>query len=256
MIKITEISEKMAFLSKIGCFRKFLAINIYTGEKHRCSVEDENNVFVYAKRCKRSGYRYTKVRFSQTFNIISNTEDEINAQWRRRIRKAVTCMESSGLWHEIKEKYINILESGMTWGDRCRMDDLYWEVFSPSNKSSEEEKERAYAPYVKKYPFAFYRDDNGNLLIDTFYIWEQSRCILKSMYFGKYQNREIKEQFKKAIEEKRDYHRYRIPVNYDVTLEHKADKAMAWYSEEYRNCGNGHYYLALNHSTALFCEDD
>jgi hypothetical protein len=45
-------------------------------------------------------------------------------------------------------------------------------------------------------------------------------------------------------------------TNYDVSFEYNAEKGMAWYSEEYKNCGNGHYYLALNGTHAIFWEDD
>ena len=76
------------------------------------------------------------------------------------------------------------------------------------------------------------------------------------MYFGKYDNARIKEEFKNALQNKTSYSSGRIRVNYDVTLEYDADKNMAWYSEEYKNCGNGHYYLAIGPTTALFCEDD
>ena len=27
-------------------------------------------------------------------------------------------------------------------------------------------------------------------------------------------------------------------------------------TNEYKNCGNGHYYFALGENCALFCEDD
>ena len=45
-------------------------------------------------------------------------------------------------------------------------------------------------------------------------------------------------------------------TSYDVSFQLKAKERKAWYSEEYRGCGNGHYYLALNHSCALFYEHD
>ena len=43
---------------------------------------------------------------------------------------------------------------------------------------------------------------------------------------------------------------YDVSFSYDPKLQH------AWYSEEYKNCGNGHYYLALDETHALFYEDD
>lgn len=41
---------------------------------------------------------------------------------------------------------------------------------------------------------------------------------------------------------------------YDCTLSKNDGKA--WYSEEYKNTGNGHYYLALDANHAIFREDD
>ena len=43
---------------------------------------------------------------------------------------------------------------------------------------------------------------------------------------------------------------------YDTTFEYKPEANKAWYSEEFRGCGNGHYYLALDSTNALFYEDD
>ena len=110
--------------------------------------------------------------------------------------------------------------------------------------------------YCKEhYPFMIKTDRDGKEYIDTDYIWELSRCKLKSMYFG-YYNTEEKEQIRKAISERRQYSTPRIRTNYDVSFDYNPENNKAFYREEYKDCGNGHYYLALNHSTAVFCEDD
>ena len=363
MRKITKQEEIMKYLSTMKRFHSFKAVNINTQKVCRCLVEDEENVFVFAKRCKRSGYRYTKERFADYYSIIFETDEDINKKWQRRMKRAVKCLEESGLWEKNKIFFQTILDSGLSYQEKKQMDDIYWKyrhvdfvssiTFSKPNifsihfksefetclgeneylreevmqkvlgipnclverfdshqmdlifdvsdieknnlstlsaqlndKSSlqhrvsfslqipkdiaEIEKRvesllskyfgeylfrKVYEPYSAKYPFMFYDDDNGDLQIDTRYIWEFSECNLKSMYFGKYQNSHVKEEFKRAIEQKRDYH-YCTRTSYDVSLEYNAAKNMAWYSEEYRNCGNGHYYIALDHSTALFVEDD
>ena len=74
------------------------------------------------------------------------------------------------------------------------------------------------------------------------------------MYFG-WQNDAIKIQLADAIKAHKDYSDT-ARASYDVSIRYNADKHMAWYSEEYKNCGNGHYYLALDHNTAVFCEND
>ena len=105
--------------------------------------------------------------------------------------------------------------------------------------------------FASKYPFLF---EDGEL--NSEYFTEIGECRLKSMYFGKRDNKTYKEMIASHLKNKENFTLYRIPVNYDVSYEYDADKNKAWYSEEYRNCGNGHYYLALDNSTALFVEDD
>lgn len=45
-------------------------------------------------------------------------------------------------------------------------------------------------------------------------------------------------------------------TSYDVSFSFNAQARQASYAEEFRNCGNGHYYLALDSTHALFYEDD
>lgn len=75
------------------------------------------------------------------------------------------------------------------------------------------------------------------------------------MYFGKFDNETEKQTIKEKIQNNENYSTWHR-TNYDTSFEYNAEKKMAWYSEEYKNCGNGHYYFALDNSTALFCEND
>jgi hypothetical protein len=74
------------------------------------------------------------------------------------------------------------------------------------------------------------------------------------MYFG-WNNTNYKNQIKESLDKKQSISLYQR-VKYDVSFEYNSEKGLAWYSEEYKNCGNGHYYLALDENTALFYEDD
>ena len=250
---IDNEAQKIEFLEKAPRGRTFYALSLSENRKVRFSVEKRGTVFVYLPRRRNYGNRYSKDEFCVNHNIIEPVDETV--QWHKRLKKAVKCMENSGLWEEIKEVYSNILSSGMTWEDRSAISRLYWKT-EISKKSTEEDREEVYSAFLKKYPFAFGRDSDGQLFINTDYIWEMSICSLKPMYFGKGDNKYYKEEIAKAIREKRDYRISRLPVKYDVTFEYSASRNKAWYSEEYRNCGNGHYYLALDHSTALFYEDD
>lgn len=106
-----------------------------------------------------------------------------------------------------------------------------------------------------KYSFMIKTNENNEEYIDTDYIWELSECKLKSMYFGKFDNETEKQTIKEKIQNNENYSTWHR-TNYDTSFEYNAEKKMAWYSEEYKNCGNGHYYFALDNSTALFCEND
>lgn len=258
---IKDLKEKMIFLNNSEPLKKFKAI--YTEENSsvtpkplRCVITDNDSVFIYSYRKRCSG-KFIKISdFAKKFDIYAPpAEVDENKAWQRRMRRAVKCMETSGLWTEIKKVFDQILYSGMTLEEKKALYELYRNYDSPAKDFSEEEKAKAFLPYLRKFPFVFYEDNNGNLHIDTEYIWELSDCKLKSMYFGKYANKRIKDELQQAIRRKTDYKDSRT-VSYDVSVNYQAKDNKAWYSEEYRHCGNGHYYLVLDHSTAVFYEND
>ena len=123
-------------------------------------------------------------------------------------------------------------------------------------KRTAAEMEVLWGDYPEKYPFAFGRDEDGNLFFETDYIHEKSDAKLKTMYFGKHDNHYVKECISNALAEKRRYCSGRYRTSYDVSFEYDPSRNMAWYSEEYKDCGNGYYYIALDANTALFIEKD
>lgn len=77
----------------------------------------------------------------------------------------------------------------------------------------------------------------------------------KAMYFGKMWNETEKEQIAEVLANKEKYS-VRHQAGYDVSFSYNPKLNKAWYSEEYRGCGNGHYYIAIDATTALYVEDD
>lgn len=214
---------------------QFKVKNVLTGNVYRCVMEDENTYFVLAPHKRKRGYRYTASEFENHFQIL---KDKISPteKWHKSISKAIKKIRRSGLWTIHLDFFENLLL--MTYEDHEDMCN-HWS-----------DKQYLYDTYYDKYPFAF--DDNQKIKYD--YISEFSQCQLKSMYFG-HQNAAIKEYIKHHIATKTSCTQRAI-ANYDVTFEYNAEKGIAWYSEEYRNCGNGHYYLALDENTAIFYEND
>lgn len=83
---------------------------------------------------------------------------------------------------------------------------------------------------------------------------------IKKMIFhkSKWQNYITAEKLKQiayAMDNKEKFHTSGRN-GYDVSFEYNPELNRAWYSEEYSGCGNGHYYLALNRTHAMYCEDD
>lgn len=83
---------------------------------------------------------------------------------------------------------------------------------------------------------------------------------IKKMTFHK--GKEYKGITESILEEIKASMKNKIPYSvkgkngYDVSFQYDPKSQKAWYSEEYKNCGNGHYYLALNDRYAIFYEDD
>ena len=65
----------------------------------------------------------------------------------------------------------------------------------------------------------------------------------------------IRQNIAEALKNKTSY-QCRGSNGYDVSFEYDAEKNKAWYSEEYVGCGNGHYYLALDSTHAIYYEKD
>ena len=223
--------------------KKILARNKLDGKTYRCSKEDGGTVFVYAPKMKRYGWRLMESSFNEKYEVIPEKVTPTE-KWHKRIRSVLKKLEASGLWPELIPLYNTLLQ--VTWEDLAEMRSEYWD----------HHPDHAYkSVFANKYPFAYTITDEGGSSLKWDYVTELADCKTKSMYFG-WQNGRIKNLIHKALEDKKDYSSGRIQVSYDVTFEYSAGKQKAWYSEEYRNCGNGHYYLAVDHNTAVFCEDD
>lgn len=221
--------------------QNFKAVNISDNKTYRCYIESDGNIFVYARNKKRYGRRFNEEQFLRHYAPLMFNDE--NAQWKKRLKRAVNLCRESGLWSDIAVVWDNLYKF-VTLDEKRKIYEMSWD------------NREATVTYCKEhYPFMIKTDRDGNEYLNTDYIWELSRCELKSMYFG-YNNSEQKERICKAISEHREYIISGIRTNYDVSFSYNPESNRAFYSEEYKDCGNGHYYIALNHSTAVFCEND
>ena len=247
--RIADDAEKARILSDMEFGRKYECYAKDGHVKYRFQKEDESpvTIFVYGKRKKNRGYRMSVSGFLSRYDLKAEKPSvSENERWHKRIDRAIKCLTESGLWSDILPKLRNLSE--MNWDDRERIYQAYMDHWNTDPTP-------VYNRYLTEYPFVFRKNEDGKIDVDTFYIYEISDITLKSMYFGKYQNEAVKELIKHRIEAREDYS-ITTRTSYDVRFEYDAENNKAWYSEEYKGCGNGHYWIALNHSTAMFCEND
>jgi len=206
----------------------------FSGET-RFSREPDGHVFVYAKRQHTHGWRTTEDWFLAHFEPILDTPEEQTRKWHKHLQKGIACMTKSGLWPELVETYRNLLT--MPYSDWHAARDQFWDA-------------RTVTPdLIAKYPFLANADSQ--------YFEEVAKARMKKMYFGNtFEGEMQKRSLHTAMEARKDYYTGRVCAGYDVSAEYKAKERKGWYSEEYRNCGNGHYYLMLDKDYAVFYEDD
>ena len=237
-----EVGQKFLCICKMPCYNRFLK-----GGKYRGVIADGDKVFVYLPKKKHYGYYFDNNSFDQLFSIVP-AKDETE-EWHKRIRRAMKIIESSGLWTDKIEYLENLLT--MSMADKKELQDIQEEYYSQRCNYNLDRINS----FAEKFPFAIGNDADGNPYVKLDYISDMSSVTLKSAYFGKL-NKWYKDQIRQALEDKRSYRTGIIQVSYDNSFSYDAELGKAWYSEEYRGCGNGHYYLALNENVAWFCEDD
>lgn len=254
--------KEKTYLDNLKDFEKFEA---YTdeGQKVRCKKEPaseggESTFFVYAKGKRRYGYRYSKEAFLSLYKPLVVTDEDKTAKWHKEIRRALKEMDKSGFWKgsDVEKRLRNLLK--ITLKDKEAIEEIYWQA--PQEGGKRVLDRALIRPYMARYPFLFLVGENGALTSqpDFSYFSDLMACKLKSMYFGK--GSRAKEEIREAAQQGRNLSR-RDYTSYDVSFELKQPDescsfVRAWYSEEFRGCGNGHYYLALSENTALFVEDD
>lgn len=91
--------------------------------------------------------------------------------------------------------------------------------------------------------------------------WSLASRPIETSNFGKGYTDIIRNNLREAIKENRSYNsgRYYF-MGRDVSISYEPDKTEkgynCWYQREYKNCGNGDYYLALDDKHVLFVERD
>ena len=249
--RISDMEAKRAALSSYDEGDKFECYIAGRHSKRRCMIEEGGAIFVFDFRRKKYGERfYDKEAFLSKYDLVERKKEKSSEeeQWKKRIERALSCLFKSGLWPELVQ-YLLLLDK-MTLEDKKDIYRIYMNEEYDKRFTSPD-----YDKYVQKYPFMFKCNGGKIMDINTNFIYEMSDVHLKSMYFGKGRNETYKKHILSALQEKKKWS-ISAKANYDVSFDYDPEQNKAWYSEEYRGCGNGHYYVAISESTAWFCEND
>jgi len=213
-----------------------------------------SDLFVLAKGRKRYGnYLEDYVRRNEFafFDVVKpKKEKSINAKWLFQMNNIKSRLEKSGLWQDLLKEVDIAIAVGL---DNLKLaSDAYWLDHKDLNLEQSHAKN---AELIKSIDPRLIKEDGG---ANTNIIWYYSHLQkIKKMRFHK--NSEVNNERMAEVAEllknkKKGFVSGR--VNYDIHFEYNPEINKAFYNEEFKNCGNGHYYLALDDTHALFYEDD
>ena len=221
--------------------------------KNRLGITSTGEVLLMRKGSHKKG-EYLKY-FNDIIDIIpiEKKPKSKNELWEKSINKAIKILEKSKLW----DIQLNDLKIALSIGYEKlqEADKIYWSKdenldYEQNNLRNKELIKAIDNRLIKK------NIEENKEFVDTSILCYMSNPLkIKKMYFGKYRNEEYLKQIREAIQNKTKIS-INAEANYDVSFEYEPLTQKAWYSEEFKGCGNGHYYLALSDEYALFYEDD
>ena len=213
-----------------------------TKQNIRIARAYDGAVMYMSRRKRRRGHYLSELPIVSIRAIQPRKSTE--QKWIDGWKKVVVKLRESGLWSQI----IPDIELALSLGYKTMIEasDLYWNT--PNDKQIE--------VFSERFPKLLYQNDKGEPCLNYSLIWSYCKLpIVKKMRFRKWGNEDYLKRIQQAMTEKKtckEWGRY----GYDISFEYHPEREAAFYSEEYRNCGNGHYYIALNATHALFREND
>ena len=213
-------------------------VYVSEGEKHeiRLFISTNNDICFAPKRRRNGGYMLSVSemdKWDSLTKVNKGNKTDLVKRMRKRAESGVVMLNSSGLWTDIKTELLNFL--GLS-DDEIRRD------------------------FIEGNIYKIYRSKKYDWLSNyqVFFALKAKKCW-KNLSFEKYDlNKDsIINSVKRAISDKEPI-RFSWRNVYDNTLEIISDNGIykGYYSEEFRNCGNGHYYLLFDATHAIFYEDD
>ena len=213
-------------------------VYVSEGKKHevRLFISKENYICVAIKGSRKYGYVVSVSemdKWDSLTKVNKGNKTDLVKRMRKRAESGIEMLNESGLWVDIKKELMKFLDLS---DDDIRRDFIDGDIYETYR--------------TKKYDWL-----NS---YQVFFALKAKKCW-KNPSFDKYDfNKDnIIDYFKRSISDKKPI-RFTWRNVYDNTLEVISDNGIyrGFYSEEFRGCGNGHYYLLFDATHAIFYEDD
>lgn len=235
-----ELSEVKAIVNHTET--KEYRVSVINGKSKivRLWLHNDGCVCIIGKGRKHYGHHlssWDRIDEWVSLKLVEHKQSDKVRLVKRRAQDALKYLTQSGFWGDIKESIEYFLS-----------DDSIIEQFCKDMAEDSYEKFYKECRDGGKYSWC-----NCHQVFESFY----RKYCWKSIAYDKWNRKHYNEEVRKAIDEKKSYNRC-WTNGYDNTLEVVFDEkgARGFYCEEFRGCGNGHYYLLFDATHAIFYEDD
>lgn len=223
--------EEVKNIIENASVKKFVIV-YNNGEKvtKRLFFSKCGNVCEYLPKSTKYGRPISSVDVWVSLTPITPTDDFVKV--KNFLTNVVKYLSASGLWENIKNDYIKILEQG---------DDYLKHVLE--------------LDYTEQRNYLYDTIQVHSFHVDS--ILYTARKGIVCINYHNYDKETRRNEIRKHIVEGTPYS-YKWEKGYDNSVEFRKhnDIKCGWYSTEYRGCGNGHYYLALDEKHAIYGEAD
>lgn len=200
----------------------FIITNAEGKKEKRRLFTNDNKICEFGKGCRYYGYIVNTSVVESWKNIA--VRDTLVYAWKN-LQKVNKILEKSELWTELATSLKKLETLGYSnFQDYAKLD---WD-----GRGKWEEE--------------------NNCIISMDNLINSLKRGIKNVNWDFQNSKRLMQQ---AIENKTKYTHY-WRKGYDNSAEYNPECNRAWYSEEYRGCGNGHYYLMIDYTHAIFAEDD
>ena len=238
-----ELSEIRKIITN-NYSKQFRAYVIGGGPKVvRLWKTDDGRIAIMDKGRKKYGHELSLWRdnYNEWTDLkpIEHNEIDYYKRFVKRANDALKMLNESGLWADIKqsiEHFFTLSEAEQ----RGLVNDIITDSY-------------------ELFYHEVYKEDGKYAWVHGYQVFEAfvRKTCWKSIAWHKWERERMSAEVAECIKNSKDFHR-RWENGYDNSVEiaNRNGEKLAWYSEEYRGCGNGHYYLMFDATHAIFYEDD